>query len=529
MNDVNLSEKELDQLSKKTLIEMIIGLQTSVNELMRTVRILNEQLEIRNQRSYGRKTEQVSALQMELDLGLNEPEAQADPDLAEPTLEEAAPKRKRPSGKRAEDIGKITNHREEFIGLSEEKLEELFGKDNWKRLPDQIITKLEHIPASFEAVTYKIGVYASKNGDRFIRADKPVELWQNSIATPTLVSSMIVAKYINAVPLYRQEAAYAQNDVNISRTTMANWMIMASDRYLRYYYEGIKKRLLKEKYIHADETPVEVSKDGRKTGALSYMWVYTTLKQEGIPKLVLYDYQKTRSHDHPREFLRGFSGTVMCDGYQAYHALEKEDPESFTVAGCWVHAKRKYTEIVKTDGSKKSKGTLSEKAVKKISHIFYENGKLDSLPVEERLKGRQEKIKPLVDDYFEWVRKNSRYVDPQSQTGKAFAYSLNQEKYLRTFLNDAMVEMDNNAAERAIRPFTTGRKNWVMIDTIRGAEASAVLYSLAEISRANNLKAYEYFSYLLTELPKYIHDFETEVPDSLYPWSEEFPKELYRK
>ncbi|MBR7075688.1 MAG: hypothetical protein IKI32_02070, partial [Lachnospiraceae bacterium] len=213
MNDVNLSEKELDQLSKKTLIEMIIGLQTSVNELTRTVCLLNEQLEIRNQRSYGRKTEQVSALQMELDLGLNEPEAQADPDITEPTLEEAAPKRKRPSGKRAEDIGKITNHREECIGLSEEKLEELFGKDNWKRLPDQIITKLEHIPASFEAVTYKIGVYASKNGDRIIRADKPVELWQNSIATPTLVSSMIVAKYINAVPLYRQEAAYAQNDV----------------------------------------------------------------------------------------------------------------------------------------------------------------------------------------------------------------------------------------------------------------------------------------------------------------------------
>ena len=528
MDRMNHTEEELNQLSKKVLVEMIMGLQSSVNELTRTVSLLTEQFNLNNQRSYGRKSETSNVLQMELDLGLNEPEATADPEADEPTLEETAPKRKRPSGKREEDIHKITNHREVPVELTEEKLNELFGKDNWKRLPEQIITKLEHIPASFEAITYKIGVYASKDGDKIIRADKPVELWQNSIATPSLVSSMIVAKYINAVPLYRQEAAYAQNNVTISRTTMANWMIMASDRYLRYYYEGIKKRLLEEKYIHADETPVEVSKDGRKTGAKSYMWVYTTVKKEGSPQIILYDYRKTRGHEHPRDFLRGFCGTMICDGYQAYHALEKEDPESFKVAGCWVHAKRKYAEIVKADG-KKSKGTLSEKAVPKIGKIFHENKKLDSLPVEKRLKARQEKIKPLVDEYFEWVRINSRYVDPESQTGKAFTYSLNQEKYLRTFLDDAMVEMDNNAAERAIRPFTTGRKNWVMIDTIRGAEASAVLYSLAEISRANRLKSYDYFTYLLTELPKYIHDFETEIPEKLYPWSEEFPKELFRK
>lgn len=530
MSIPNLSENDLKKMPKDVLVSMIIGLQSSIDELNRTVSILSEQIKVMNQRSYGRKSEKVSVIQLELELGLNEAEATADPGEQEPSLEEAAPRKKRPAGKREEDIKKITNHRTVPVEIAEEELDRIFGKGNWKKLPPQIITKLEHIPAAFEAVTYNIGVYAEKNGDRIVRAAKPTELWQNSIATPSLVASIIFGKYVNAVPLYRQEKTYAENNINISRATMANWLIAASERYLKYYYDALKKELLKHKYLHGDETSVEVSKDGRKTGALSYMWVYTTEEKTAAPgRIVLYDYQKTRSHEHPKEFLRGFSGTLTTDGYQAYHKLEKEDPESFKVAGCWVHAKRKYAEVIKANGKQKKKGTLAERAVKMITVIFHENGKLDRLSPDERKRKRQEKIKPLVDAYFEWVKKNANYADKASQTGKAFTYSLNQEKYLRTFLDDPMIGMDNNTAERAIRPFTVGRKNWVMIDTIKGAEASAVLYSLAETAKANELRTYDYFRYLLTELPKYIHDFETEIPESLFPWSEEFPKDLFRK
>ncbi len=529
MSDVNLSEKELDRMPKEALVAMIMGLQSTVSELNRTVQILSEQVRVMTQRNYGRKTEQVSALQMELELAFNDVEFTADPGEPEPSLEEAAPRKTRPAGKRAEDIKKITNHRTVQVKLSKEELDKMFGEGKWKELPPQVITKLEHIPASFEAVTYEIGVYASADNQTIIRAEKPAELWQNSIATPSLVSSIIFGKYVNAVPLYRQEQVYRQNNVSISRATMANWMIAASDRYLKYYYAALKRELLKKSHLHADETTVEVSKDGRKTGARSYMWVYTTDEYTPVPgQIVLYDYQLTRSHEHPRNFLRGFTGIVSSDAYQAYHELEREDPETFKVAGCWVHAKRYYSEIIKANGTKGKKGTFADKAVKKISKIFHEDNKLKDLEPEERLKKRQKDIKPLVDDYFDWVRKNQPYVDPRSQTGKAFSYSLNQEKYLRTFLDDPMVNMDNNQAERAIRPFTVGRKNWVMIDTIRGAEASAVLYSLAETAKANNLRTYDYFCYLLTELPKYIHDFETDIPESLFPWSEQFPKELFR-
>lgn len=528
MSDVNLNEKELNELPKQTLVTIIMGLQSSVNELNSTVRILSEQLKLDNQRKYGRKTESISALQLELELGFNDAEVTSDPSAPEPTLEEVAPK-KRPAGKRAEDIKKITEHKTEYIEITDEELDQKFGKGQWKRLPYQVITKLEHVPASFIAVTYNIGVYAAKKDDKIIRAEKPAELWQNSIATPSLVASIIFGKYVNGVPLYRQEQTYADNNVNISRTTMANWLIASSDRYLRYYWIKLKEKLLTYKYLHADETTFKVSKDGRETGSESFMWVYTTEDYLKPPcRIVLYDYQMTRSQEHPKNFLRGFNGTITCDGYQAYHALEKKNPDTFTVAGCWVHAKRKYAEIIKADKKEKIKGTYSEKAVKMITKIFHENGKLDPLPAEVRLEKRQEIIKPLVDEYFDWVRICQPYVDSQSGTGKAFTYSLNQEKYLRTFLNDPNVRMDNNTAERAIRPFTVGRKNWVMIDTIKGAEASAVLYSLAETAKANNIKTYDYFRYLLTELPKYIHDFETEIPESLFPWSEEFPKELFR-
>ena len=528
MSNINLSEIDLNSMPKETLIAIIIGLQNSMNELNKTVQLLNEQIKVMNSRDYGRKSEQISALQMELELGFNDTEVTADSDEPEPILEEVAPRKKRPVGKRAENIQKITNHREEYIELSDEELNKKFGEGKWKRLPYQVITKLEHIPASFEAVTYKIGVYAAKDDETIIRADKPIELWSNSIATPSLVAAIIFGKYVNAVPLYRQEQTYAENNIFISRATMANWVIMADEKYLKYYYDVLHKKLLEQKYIHADETKVEVSKDGRKTGAMSYMWVYRTQAKEDVCQIILYDYQMTRSHEHPRAFLYGFNGTCTCDGYQGYHALAKAEPETFKVSGCWVHAKRKYTDAVKALGTKNAKGTLAEKAVKKIAKIFHENKKLNELTPDERLAQRQEKILPLVDEYFNWVRKYQPYVDSSSQTGKAFTYSLNQEQYLRTFLDDPNLDMDNNAAERAIRPFTVGRKNWVMIDSIKGANASACMYSIVETAKANNLKIYDYLTYLLTELPKYIHDFETDIPDELFPWSEEFPKELFR-
>lgn len=520
-----LSEEEVESLPKDIIIKLFMSMQSSVESLEATIKLLSEQIKLMNQRSFGRSTEkQSSGIFEQLELGFNEPEVLFDLLQPEPTLEEAAP-RKKAKGKRASDIRKITNHREEYIELSEEELNERFGKSGWKRLPYQIITKLEHIPASFEAVTYKIGVYAAKDNQTIIRAQKPVELWPNSIATPSLVSSIIWGKYVNAVPLYRQEKTYQENQINISRSTMANWMIQASDNYLIHFYDRLKEEMIKQDILHADETPFEVSKDGRKAGSKSYMWVYRTGAHEEEKRIVLYDYRSTRSHEHPQRFLEGFRGTLVCDGYSAYHQLAKEDPESFTVAGCWTHLKRKFTTLIK---AVKTSQTLAQEAVDRINRIYHEDNKLKGLGEQEKLKQRKEKVAPLVDEFFTWVKRYRENVSRESETGKGFTYALNQESYLRAFLKDARIPLDNNAAERAIRPFTVGRKNWIMIDTIKGAQASAVLYSIVETCKANDIKIYEYIRYLLEELPKTIHDLTVEVPDRLLPWSKELPDNIYK-
>lgn len=524
------TKDQLDKLTKDETIEVALTFQNNIIELQRSVDQLTEQIRLMNQRTYGRKTEQASLLykQEQLDLSFNDTEVTYDETEVpeeEPVIEKVI--RKRPKGKREDDLKKITKHRDVSFELTDEQLDEKFGKGKWKRLPSQIITKLEHIPAYFEVVTYHIGVYALKDNETIVRSEKPAELWENSIVTPTLLAAIMMAKFVNSVPLYRQEAMYKANDVNISRRTMASWIIRAYDRYLQYFYEAMKTKLMKQSILHADETPFTVNKDGRPAGSKSYMWVYYGGEETDSEKIVLYDYCHTRESENPKKFLKDFKGTLITDGYQAYHKLEKDDPERFTVAGCWTHAKRKFTEITKSVKDKSTKEyTFAYQAEKKIQKIYHEDNKLSELTPEERCAERQVKIKPLVDEFFEWIRKKADYLPSKSKTAEGMKYALNQEQFLRVFLTDGRIPLDNNAAERKIRNFTIGRKNWVMVDTKSGAKASAVMYSIVETAKANNLKVYEYLTYVLTELSKIIEYPNTEVPERLLPWSEELPENV---
>ena len=284
---------------------------------------------------------------------------------------------------------------------------------------------------------------------------------------------------------------------------------------------------MKQSILHADETPFTVNKDGRPAGSKSYMWVYYGGEETDSVKIVLYDYCHTRGSENAKKFLKDFKGTLITDGYQAYHKLEKDDPERFTVAGCWTHTKRKFSEITKSSKDKSTNEyTFAYQAEKKIQNIYHEDNKLSNLTPEERCVEREVKIKPLVDEFFEWISKKVDNLPSKSSTAKGMKYALNQEKFLRVFLTDGRIPLDNNAAERKIRNFTIGRKNWVMVDTKSGAKASAVMYSIVETAKANNLKVYEYLTYVLTELSKIIEYPNTEVPERLLPWSDELPENV---
>ena len=269
-----------------------------------------------------------------------------------------------------------------------------------------------------------------------VRAPRPSELWQHSYVTPSLLSSILSAKYVNAVPLYRQEQAFAGSGIEISRQNMVNWIIKVSDLYLHKYYDVMHEKLQEQKYIHADETPVQVNKEKEPGNKKQYMWVYRTEPLMDGPQIVLYDYRPGRRAENCGDFLSSFSGTITADGYEACHKLARENASRFKAAGCRVHARCKFMDAVKADKDGKSPPVLAKMAAARISRIFHENNKLGDLPAEERLRKRQSDIKPLVDEFFSWVKSVRESVLPHSSTGEAFTYALNQEPFLRVFLSD---------------------------------------------------------------------------------------------
>ncbi len=517
-----LTPEELDKMDKRVLITIIRSLQAQLNSFSEQLAFLTDQIALMNQRSFGRKTEQLSQVeqgrQMTIYDYFNEPEALSDdskePEITTVVVSTHTRKKKTKREDKLEGLpARIYDHT-----IEPEKLKELFPK-GYKELPCEIYKRLAIIPQTFLVDEHHVHVYASKdNNGTIIKAERSPDLFRNSIATPSLVATIMTGKYLNHLPLDRQSRCLKDNGIHLETNTLANWMMNASDQYLRIIYDRLHKDLYSSHVVHADETPFEVIKDGRKAGRDSFMWVYRNGVCDADHPVVIYDYQPTRKTDHPAEFLKGYSGILVTDGYQVYHSLEKKRSD-LKIAGCWVHTKRKFAEYVKSVGTEKSEGIISDKAFKKISELFHWDNKFNDLPPDERLKQRQLVLKPKVDDFFKWVRTSLQKLPGESSTARALRYCLNQETFLRVFLTDPLVPMDNNRAEQAIRPFTLGRKNWVNMYSTHGAQASAIIYSLVETAKANNLNVYEYFDYLLTQLSAHAEDDPSFLED-LLPWSE---------
>ena len=393
----------------------------------------------------------------------------------------------------------------------------------WKQLPDTISKKYHFVPAKVEIEEHHIGVYASKKDERIVKAKHPKSLLHGSLVSASIAAAIINGKYVNACPLNRMEQEFERYGLNINRKNMANWMIRIGESHLALLYDYLHEKLYDYHVIQADETPVIVNRDGREAGAKSYMWVYRSGHMYPDRQIILYEYQRTRNASHPRSFLKDYSGVCVTDGYQVYHTVEKE-LEDLTIAGCWVHARRRFDEALKTIPASTQKKSEAYIIMKQIQAIYREEGKLKELSSEERLKQRQVIIKPLVDALFVYLKQKEASVPSKGKLRDGFTYILNQEKYLKVFLTDGDVPIDNNASERAIRGFCIGKKNWQVIDTINGAKASAIIYSIAETAKANNLKPYEYFEYLLTELPEHQDDTDRSFLEKLLPWSLELPE-----
>ena len=533
------TEEQLNSADRALLIQMILNLQDQSEALTKEVHDLNEKMQLMMEQlvlakkdRFGRSSEKMDSpgqiCFMEVDGNIvffNEAEAVYDPDAPEPEDLELPKKRGRKrTGKRDEDLsGLDTNIIPHY--LSEKELIDEFGENGWKQLPDAISRRYKFVPAKVEVDEHHIGVYASKTDEHIVRAPHPKGLLHGSPVSASLGAAVMNAKYVNAVPLYRLEKEFERYGLAITRQNMANWMIRLSEEYLGIMYDHMHKLLYNYHVIQADETPCLVNRDGRSGGAKSYMWVYRSGCMYPKEQIILYDYQKTRNSSHPREFLKDYNGICVTDGYQVYHSLEKER-EDLKIAGCWVHCRRRFHEALETVPKQAQKETVGYLVMKQIQAIYREEGKLKGLSSEERLKQRQVVVKPLVDALFVYLKQKEPKIKAKGKMRDAFNYALNQEKYLKVFLTDGEVPMDNNASERAIRGFTIGRKNWQVIDTIRGANASAIIYSIAETAKANNLKPFEYFEHLLNVMPEHMDEHDRSFLDDLLPWSPSLPENI---
>ena len=534
---VKYTEEQLNTIDKSFLIHLLLQQQEQLEALTKELHASNEKMQLLmeqvilgKQNRFGRSSEkmedpnQISFREVDGTIVFfNEAEAVCDLSASEPEdLELPAPKKPKRKGKKEADLSGLPIRRIDHY-LSETELEAEFGVNGWKQLPDAISKKYHFVPAKVEVEEHHIGVYASKTDEHMVKAGHPGTLLHGSLVSPSLAAAIINGKYVNAVPLYRLEQEFQRDGLQITRQNMANWCIRLGEDYLSVLYDRLHKELYSYHVIQADETPVLVNHDGRKAGSKSWMWVYRSGYLYHKKQIVLYEYQQTRNASYPREFLKGYDGICVTDGYQVYHTLENE-LEELRIAGCWVHCRRRFDEALKVIKKSSQKESEAFLLMKQIQAIYREEGKLDALSSDERLQQRQAVIKPLVDAFFAYLK--TMKVSKKDKFGDAVGYALNQEKYLRVFLTDGDVPIDNNASERAIRGFCIGKKNWQMIDTINGARTSAIIYSIVETAKANQLKPFDYVQYLLEEIPQHMEDTDYSFLEDLLPWSEKLPAEI---
>lgn len=539
------SEQQLNDLSKDALVALVLSINEQNIALQKQLKDITEQLAILTQQRFGRRTEKDLPIPGQLNLNdfgvavLNEAEAALDAgEVEEPAIEEVVVRRhKRPKGKRQIDLASL-EHEAVPHYLPEEELRKIFP-GGWHQLEDETYSELVYHPARFTVLEHHIGVYAGDHaGDTIVRGNVPGRLLDHSIVTPELAPMIFNAKYVNALPINRLSEEFSYNDIHISKQVMAGWMIRITGYYLGPVRQKFKEKLLSSLVIHCDETPFKMTgkKEEGDPKSKDYMWVYHAPEIEGSPPVFLYDYDNgSRAAYVPREFLKDYKGILVTDGYQSYHTLANERPDDLQVAGCFAHARRKFAEIVKVapKGSVLTAGQkLAAEGVQRIAVIYHTDNMKKGAKPEERLAHRTQSVKPLVDAYFQWVKESaaSEELDSSSKLREALNYSINQEKYLRVFLEDPYVPLDNNDAERSIKKFCVGKHSWHIIASKKGAKASALLYSIAETAKANGLKPYNYFCHLLSQLKEYPRgNVPQDVLEKLMPWSPDLPDECRKK
>jgi Transposase and inactivated derivatives len=492
MEKVTISKEEYKNL---------ISLKAENSNLRSQVDFLMEQMRLARHKQFGSSSEKSEYDSSQLNL-FNEAETGADDKTVEPEITEIKKhyrKKYRANKDRlpADLPVEIVEH---FLSENEQDCPQC-GK-NFHVMGKEIREELKLIPAKAVIVRHIRYTYSCRNCEKndinvpIIKAYVPAPVIKGSFASPEAVAHIITQKFVMASPLYRQEQEWGRHGICLSRQTMSNWLIRCAGDWLEPIYSELHRQLLTCEVIHSDETHLQViNEPGKSAQSKSYMWLYRTSGDARNP-IVLYEYQPSRRSTHPDKFLDGWSGFLHADGYSGYHSLEKKC--KLTVVGCLAHARRKFNDALKGVVEKDLETSDAYIGKKYCDKLFAIEADLKILSSENRYDERLKRSKPVMDDFFLWL--NSENYS-KGLLGQAVSYTLKQWKYLERYLMDGRLEISNNRAERSIKPFVIGRKNWLFSNTPKGAKASAIIYSIVETAKENGLNPYDYLTYVFKQAP----------------------------
>ena len=501
---------------EEKLLEIIKEKDRKISELEQQIEWFMSQIRLAKHKQFGASSEQTDIAQLSI---FNEAEANADMALPEPKITEVkAHYRKQtrlttdklPGDLPVEIIEHVLADGECLCPECSSQMHTM-GKETRE--------ELKIIPAKAVILRHIRHVYACRNCEAtsdhvpIVKADMPEPVIKGGFASPEAIAHIAVQKFMMASPLYRQEQEFKQNGILLSRQTMSNWLLKASRDWLEPLYEEMKLKLCEHDVLHADETTLQVLKEpGKAAQSKSYMWLYRT-SGEAKHQIVIYDYQPDRRYIHPEKFLKNFKGYLHTDGYEGYHKL----PGDIIVVGCLAHLRRKFFDALKTLPKENRPESLAAIGVTYIDRLFYLEKQFAHLTPEDRLLKRTRLSKLVFDEFYHWIYSLSAL--PGTLIGKAVHYAKSQQDYLSRYLMDGRLEISNNRAERSIKPFVIGRKNWLFSNTPGGARASAIYYSLVVTAKENGLNPFEYLTWIFKNAPNlgkagYVSEYRDFLPGS---------------
>jgi len=506
-------EKQLTSMIE-SLMEQNKEKDQRISELTDQIQRLTEQIEYMNRKFFGTSREKtLPTSDKQLSLFEDSDFLKEAETTAIETVEEVITyRRKRPIGRKAElikDLPEVEVH----CDLSEEEClcSDCGNYMKWmgKRL---VRTDVNFIPARLEKHMYYQHSYACNCHDPQVEAKKivnapvPAPAIQRSLASASVLAWLIHQKFELSLPTYRQESEWESYGLAVPRRTLSNWIIRSAEDWLSLIYDRLHHHLIRQPILHMDETPYQVNKrsDGKPASSNAYFWLARTTKAVETP-IVFYHADLTRKQSVVKELLGNFSGFLQVDGYSAYKNLP-----NVTLIGCVAHLRRKFFDVCGKDG----KGA-ARKGLDFCNQIFKLEDEFATLTAEERYLKRKEETLPIMEQMYQWM--DSIYV-MKGKLKEAITYAINQKKELMNIFKDGRLQVSNNICEQKVKPIALGRKNFLFSDSMAGAKANAICYTIVETAKENGLNAFKYLTYLFENLPNLENYRDPEVLEAFLPW-----------